>query len=199
MESTKFINGKTVTKKSKGTQKTLKKKLIEHNQVINDFSVIQPDRNPNLPPNWYIHQDLGEKEFNKRLSSLNKENLNIEQLKARLVQSEMINAYEHFVFNNMILPTHIEGRKAINGSIDHIKQSDKSRQDGVHKRNQPKNKLLKKIIDELIQEKRILANDDWRVFKLRAINEGLSEQFARNYWKEFTGFTSTKKFTQLKP
>jgi hypothetical protein len=195
MEITKVVSGKKVKKKVKGNKKTLKEKLIEKNKIINKLSVKPADRNQNIPPNWFVYEDLGEQEYNKRLSILNKENLTIEQLKSRLVQAEMVIAYEHYLSSNMLLPTHIEGRKAINDAIEHIKETEQIRKEGVNKtkRNQDKKNLIKKIMKNLKDEKSEISVDDWRVFNLRATTAGLSESYARNYWKEITGFESTKK------
>lgn len=195
MENTKYINGKKVNKKSKGTKKTLKEKLIEHNQIINNLSVVPADRNPKTPTNWYVHQDLYALEFNKRLDNLNKLNLNKAQLKVKLIEVEMEIAFVHHLMVNMLLPTHFEGRKAINKSIEHISQSETSRKDGVNKRYQKGKDLAKEIISEITKSERPIHQNDFDIFRIKS---KFAPSTARKYWQDLTGFKSTKKFTQLK-
>jgi hypothetical protein len=189
MEITKVVSGKKVTHKQKTERQTLLELVNEQCRVINELCVQPADRTPDFPPNWFVHKDLGEQEFNKRMKNLNEANLNIEKIKERLIQAEMVLAYEA-ILTQRLLEIHIAGRKALSKVNEHYSTTQQNKKNGLQKKHKDKKELAHKIIDEITQQKRPIHQNDFEIFRIKT---KFHPSTARKYWLAITKFESTKK------
>jgi len=196
MTKTKVKDGKKVEEKPLSKEKTMSQILIEQNQKMEKLSIIPINRDPDFPPNWYKYPDLLYKEELKRLHNLNKENLSIDELKSRLIKAEMVISYETLI-EHRLLQLYVEGRITIRKGIEHGSKAKENKTIGRRKQIEPKKIKAKEIFDEVVEELKSMNPEGWRLFKLRVGKEAIPESTARNYWREFTGFSSVKSSQDL--
>jgi len=191
MDGRKYNSGKAVEKKLKSDRKRLPEIIQERIRAINQLIEIPIDANPHKPSNWYSNQELYKKEHKKRLSNLNKaQDLSVDTLKVRLIDAEMVIAYEGFL-NQQLLMLHIEGRKALTHIEKHHTEDVQLRKKGVNKKNEPNRQVAKNMIAEI--GKGHIHPNDYEKFKIKLLKLGFPMSTIRNYWLDETGFTSTKK------
>jgi hypothetical protein len=189
MESHQYNSGKKVVKKSRSTRKKLPDIIHERVNAINDLLAIVEDKDPKKPTNWYANQEFYGAERQKRLGVLNKQNLTIEDLKLRLVEAEMVIAYESFLSQQLIM-LHIEGRKALTNIAEHHAEDVLLRTKGLSNKNADKLEIAKNLILEI--GKGSISQNDWGKFRIKASRKGFKTSTIRKYWLKITGFKSTK-------
>jgi hypothetical protein len=150
------------------------------------------DKDPKKPTNWYANQELYGAERQKRLDALNKQNLSIEDLKLRLVEAEMVIAYESFL-SQQLLMLHIEGGKALTNIADHHSEDVLLRTKGANNKHSARKQLAKKLILEIGHGE--ISQNDYERFRIKASKEGFPISTIRKYWLQETGFESTKKIS----
>jgi len=189
MENFKHKDGKKIEIKRISRGKTMLQILQEQNKKIDELGKIEFGRDPDFPPNWYKNPDLYMQERSKRLNILNHENLSLEQIKTRLIEAEMVIAYETFT-EHRLLQLYIEGRITIKMAIEHDSKTKSSRKDGLAKKNQYLSNLTKKVILEITANERPIHQNDFERFRIKFKKPTST---ARKYWLTETGFSSTKK------
>lgn len=190
MEGRQYTSGKNSFKKSKSVRKKLPEIIQERIGVINQLIVVPNDDDPDKPHNWYANNDLYKLEQQKRLHILSNLNLSFEDLKIRLVDAEMVIAYES-VLNQQLLKLHIEGRKALTNIAEHHYEDVELRKKGVDKKNAVHRQKVHKLIEEIGEG--TIHQNDYQKFRIKATKLGFPNSTIRKYWLEETGFKSTKK------
>lgn len=172
-------DGKWIEKKPISKEKTMSQILIEQNHKMDELGHIPDD--PDLPPNWYKNSDLLYQEELKRWDSLNKENLSIDEIKARLIKAEILIEYELFT-EHRLLQLYVEGRITIKKAIERDIKTRENKTAGRRKQTEPNKIKAKKIFDEITGES---VKERRRLFLVRTKNVGINDRTARDYWKEF--------------
>jgi hypothetical protein len=190
MEGRQYTSGKKIIKKSKSIRKKLPEIIQERIGVINQLIEVPNDDDPDKPHNWYANKELYKLEQQKRFHILSNLNLSFENLKIRLVDAEMVIAYESFL-NQQLLKLHIEGRKALTNIAEHHYEDVELRKKGVVKKNAVYRQQVRNLIEEI--GKGAIHQNDYEKFRIKATNLGFPNSTIRKYWLEETGFKSTKK------
>lgn len=194
MKQRKYIDGKEVPKRLIQEGESLPKMLKRLVDLLEIIDLIPSTNDPTNPHNWHGDDTLKQKEFDRRYQIHKTQNASKEDLLKRLIDMEMVVAYENY-FNYLLIKPYITSREAIFQSYQHVTKSGNSRTEAKSRKFDPQRKSAIALIHQIQKSNGCLHQNDYGnyIIKISKLTPPLSKSTARKYWLEETGFKSTKK------